>query len=104
MPPTPVTLRTPLLERSTDYDDVQLTEDEQREYDRDLLTWETARDWRFWIRREWMPLYFAGVVLLAAVSFVAIYHREVSVQHSCSGDEADETDHRAAQAHCRGCA
>jgi len=97
VPATPVTPRTPLLGEqrgcvhppgtpctaycptSTDDDetDVELTEQERAEYERGLVTWDRAKNWRFWIRREWTPLYLAAIVVLAAVSFVAIYHREV---------------------------
>jgi hypothetical protein len=93
VPPTPSTPRTPLLGEhrcrhcrgpcecghdDADDDDVELTEHERREYERGLVTWDRAKDWRFWIRREWIPLYACGALLLAAVSFVAVYHREVS--------------------------
>lgn len=74
--PSPVSPRTPLLSRFDD--NVQLTEQERQEYERGLLTWERAADWRFWIRREWIPFYAIAAVLLTMVSTVAIYHREVS--------------------------
>lgn len=57
--------------------ETDLTHAEQEEYERGLLTWERAKDWRFWIRWAWVPWYLLGALLVAGVCAVAVCHREV---------------------------
>lgn len=54
-----------------------LTQAEQHEYERGLLTWDRAKNWRFWFRWEWVPFYFLGVALAAGVCCVGVFHRQV---------------------------
>ncbi|BEJ17510.1 hypothetical protein CspHIS471_0609110 [Cutaneotrichosporon sp. HIS471] len=54
-----------------------LTSNEQEEYERGLLTWDRAKDWRFWFRWSWVPWYILGALLVAGVCAVAVCHREL---------------------------
>ncbi|KLT44987.1 hypothetical protein CC85DRAFT_241501 [Cutaneotrichosporon oleaginosum] len=83
--PSPASPRTPntrtfLLPRSPGSNfstETGLTHAEQEEYERGLLTWERAKNWRFWLRWAWVPWYLLGGVLAAGVCTVALYHREL---------------------------
>ncbi|RSH79265.1 Tlg2-vesicle protein [Apiotrichum porosum] len=77
--------RTPLLShqhrtsrtQADDEDLDELTAAERREYERGLLTWDRASNWRFWIRREWIGWYALGLLLMVGVSLVAVFHRQI---------------------------
>jgi hypothetical protein len=55
-----------------------LTEDEREAYEDGLLTWEKAKKWRFWVRKEWTWYYVAFVLLVVVVALMAIFHHQVS--------------------------
>ncbi|KAK4685259.1 hypothetical protein P7C73_g4894, partial [Tremellales sp. Uapishka_1] len=55
----------------------ELTEDEQRAYDEGLLSWDKAKNWRFWFRREWLWWYVLLVIIIVVVGLMAIFHRRI---------------------------
>jgi hypothetical protein len=58
--------------------EAELTEDERIEYEKGVLTWEKAKDWRFWIRKEWTLYYIGFLVLVILVALMAFFHHSVS--------------------------
>lgn len=63
---------------STVYDD-ELTEEERVEYEKGVLTWSKCKDWRFWIRKEWIWYYVLFIVLVVLVALMAFFHHSVSI-------------------------
>lgn len=57
----------------------ELTEDERIAYEDGLITWEKAKQWRFWFRKEWTWYYVALVLLIIVVALMAIFHHSVSL-------------------------
>jgi len=62
---------------STVYDD-ELTEAEREEYEKGVLTWAKCKNWRFWIRKEWLWYYVIFVVLVVLVALMTFFHKSVS--------------------------
>lgn len=56
----------------------ELTEDELRQYEAGILTWDKAKNWRFWFRKEWTWYYVAFVLIIVLVALMAIFHHSVS--------------------------
>ncbi|WVQ85083.1 hypothetical protein IAT38_007247 [Cryptococcus sp. DSM 104549] len=55
----------------------ELTEDELIEYEKGVITWEKAKSWRFWIRKEWLWWYLAFVVIVVVVALMAFFHHSI---------------------------
>lgn len=68
----------------------ELTEDEREAYEDGILTWDKAKNWRFWIRKEWTWYYIAFVLLVIVVALMAIFHHQVSLVPLCYGRRADQ--------------
>ena len=58
--------------------DEELTEEERVEYEKGILTWGKVRNWRFWIRKEWIWYYVAFVIIVVLVALMAFFHKTVS--------------------------
>lgn len=58
--------------------DDELTEDEREEYENGIITFSKVKNWRFWIRREWLWWYIIGIILVILVALMAFFHRSVS--------------------------
>ncbi len=56
----------------------ELTEDERIEYEKGIISWAKIRNWRFWIRREWLWWYILAVILVILVALMAFFHQSVS--------------------------
>lgn len=56
----------------------ELTAVERVEYERGLLTWDRAKNWRFWVRWEWFGWYVLLGVIVLGVALVAVFHQDVS--------------------------
>jgi hypothetical protein len=56
----------------------ELTEEERVEYEKGILTWSKVRNWRFWIRKEWIWYYVAFVLIVIVVALMAFFHHSVS--------------------------
>ncbi|VDB95861.1 unnamed protein product [Peniophora sp. CBMAI 1063] len=41
------------------------------------LDWKRLRNWRFWIRREWLWYYILTAVIVAVVALVTIFHTQI---------------------------
>ncbi|WWC88530.1 uncharacterized protein L201_003441 [Kwoniella dendrophila CBS 6074] len=57
--------------------DEELTEDERIEYEKGLITWEKAKNWRFWIRKEWTLWYIAFILIVIVVALMAFFHHSI---------------------------
>jgi hypothetical protein len=57
----------------------ELTEDELEQYHAGLLTWDKAKNWRFWIRKEWTLYYILFVLIIVVVALMAFFHRSVGL-------------------------
>ncbi|GFZ45062.1 hypothetical protein JCM24511_02788 [Saitozyma sp. JCM 24511] len=57
--------------------DEELTEDERIEYEKGLITWEKAKDWRFWFRKEWWYYYLVFIFLIIIVALMAFFHTRI---------------------------
>ncbi|RXK40059.1 hypothetical protein M231_02699 [Tremella mesenterica] len=57
--------------------DDELTEDEREAYEKGIITWEKAKHWRFWLRREWLWWYVGLVVIIVLVALLAFFHRSI---------------------------
>ncbi|WRT67925.1 uncharacterized protein IL334_004899 [Kwoniella shivajii] len=55
----------------------ELTEDERIEYEKGLITWGKAKNWRFWIRKEWIWWYIAFVLIVVVVALMAFFHHSI---------------------------
>ncbi|TXT13382.1 hypothetical protein VHUM_00749 [Vanrija humicola] len=55
----------------------ELTAVERAEYERGLLTWDRAKNWRFWVRWEWAGWYVALGVIVLGVALVAVFHQDI---------------------------
>ncbi|ODO05114.1 hypothetical protein L198_01801 [Cryptococcus wingfieldii CBS 7118] len=55
----------------------ELTEEELIEYEKGVLTWEKAKNWRFWLRKEWAWYYVAFVLIVAVVALMAFFHHSI---------------------------
>jgi len=55
----------------------ELTEEERVEYEKGILTWGKVRNWRFWIRKEWIWYYVLFVLLVVVVALMAFFHHSV---------------------------
>lgn len=71
--------RAPSLAPTDATAETTLTREEQVEYERGLLTWSRATNWRFWVRWKWVPWYLLIVLFITAVCLVGAYHRQVRV-------------------------
>ncbi|KAL1408160.1 hypothetical protein Q8F55_004964 [Vanrija albida] len=58
-------------------DERELTAAERVEYERGLLTWDRARDWRFWVRWEWLGWYVLLGLIVLGVALVAVFHQAI---------------------------
>jgi hypothetical protein len=58
----------------------ELTEEERVEYEKGILTWSKVRNWRFWIRKEWIWYYVLFVLLVVVVALMAFFHHSVGLQ------------------------
>jgi hypothetical protein len=56
----------------------ELTEEERVEYEKGILTWSKVKNWRFWIRKEWIWYYVLFVLLVVLVALMAFFHHSVS--------------------------
>jgi len=56
----------------------ELTEEERIEYEKGILTWSKVKNWRFWIRKEWIWYYVLFVLLVVVVALMAFFHHSVS--------------------------
>lgn len=76
--------------------DDELTEEERVEYEKGILTWGKVRNWRFWIRKEWIWYYLAFVLIVVVVALMAFFHKSVSTPPPLKMVEwlADGLDHR----------
>lgn len=59
--------------------EAELTEDEREAYEDGIMTWDKAKNWRFWIRKEWTWYYVIFVLLVVLVGLMAGFHHAVSV-------------------------
>ena len=57
-----------------------LTEEERIEYEKGIIGWDKVKDWRFWIRREWLWWYVVAVIIIVIVALMAFFHHSVSSQ------------------------
>ncbi|OCF57091.1 hypothetical protein L486_05950 [Kwoniella mangroviensis CBS 10435] len=55
----------------------ELTEDERIEYEKGLITWEKAKNWRFWLRKEWIWWYIAFILIVVVVALMAFFHHSI---------------------------
>ncbi|KAK8858708.1 hypothetical protein IAR55_002937 [Kwoniella newhampshirensis] len=55
----------------------ELTQDELIEYEKGLLTWDKAKNWRFWLRKEWVGWYIAFVLIVVVVALMAFFHHSI---------------------------
>lgn len=55
----------------------ELTEDEREAYESGILTWDKAKSWKFWIRKEWTWYYVIFVLLVILVGLMAGFHHQV---------------------------
>jgi hypothetical protein len=60
----------------------ELTEDERIEYEKGVISWEKAKNWRFWLRKEWIWYYVIFIVLVVLVGLMAFFHTDVSICQS----------------------
>jgi hypothetical protein len=58
--------------------DEELTEEERVEYEKGILTWGKVKNWRFWIRKEWIWYYLAFVLIVVVVALMTFFHKSVS--------------------------
>ena len=58
--------------------DEELTEEERVEYEKGILTWGKVRNWRFWIRKEWIWYYVVFVLIVVVVALMTFFHKSVS--------------------------
>ena len=56
----------------------ELTEEEREEYEKGILTWSKVKNWRFWIRKEWIWYYVLFVLLVVLVALMVFFHHSVS--------------------------
>lgn len=61
----------------------ELTEEERIEYEKGILTWSKVKNWRFWIRKEWIWYYLLFVLLVVVVALMAFFHKSVSAPGLC---------------------
>ena len=64
--------------RTTMTPDDELTEEERVEYEKGILTWGKVKNWRFWIRKEWIWYYVAFVLIVVVVALMTFFHHSVS--------------------------
>jgi hypothetical protein len=57
--------------------DEELTEEEREEYEKGVITWSKCKNWRFWIRKEWIWYYVGFVLLVVLVALMAFFHSSV---------------------------
>jgi hypothetical protein len=57
--------------------DEELTEEEREEYEKGVITWSKCKNWRFWIRKEWVWYYVGFVLLVVLVALMAFFHSSV---------------------------
>lgn len=62
--------------------DDELTEEERVEYEKGILTWDKAKDWRFWIRKEWTWYYLLFLLIVVLVALMAFFHHSVSLSYN----------------------
>lgn len=55
----------------------ELTEEERIEYEKGILTWSKAKDWRFWIRKEWTWYYLIFLLIVLVVALMTFFHHSV---------------------------
>ncbi|ORX37300.1 hypothetical protein BD324DRAFT_439769 [Kockovaella imperatae] len=55
----------------------ELTAEELEAYERGIINWEKARNWRFWFRKEWKWWYVAFVFLVIIVALMAFFHKTI---------------------------
>ena len=76
-------IRTEPINDATPYPPVaaydELTEEERIEYEKGILTWSKVKNWRFWIRKEWIWYYVLFVLLVVVVALMAFFHHSVSL-------------------------
>lgn len=58
--------------------DEELTEEERVEYEKGILTWGKVRNWRFWVRKEWIWYYIGFILIVVVVALMAFFHHSVS--------------------------
>jgi hypothetical protein len=79
----------------------ELTEEERVEYEKGILTWSKVKNWRFWIRKEWIWYYVLFVLLVVVVALMAFFHHSVSLPELCiRGSEGLMIDHQLVNAIC----
>jgi hypothetical protein len=79
----------------------ELTEEERVEYEKGILTWSKVKNWRFWIRKEWVWYYVLFVLLVVVVALMAFFHHSVSLPELCvRGSEGLMIDHQLVNAIC----
>ena len=61
-----------------DETEAELTEDELEVYEEGILSWDKAKSWRFWIRKEWTGWYLAFALVIVIVALMAFFHHHVS--------------------------
>lgn len=69
-------------------DDEELTEEEREAYEAGVLTWSKCKNWRFWIRKEWIWYYVGFVLLVVLVALMAFFHSSVSRKYTSSKSDA----------------
>ncbi|ORY25935.1 hypothetical protein BCR39DRAFT_542633 [Naematelia encephala] len=57
--------------------EAELTDDELIEYEKGILTWDKAKSWRFWIRKEWIWWYIVLIILVVLVALMAFFHHSI---------------------------
>jgi hypothetical protein len=79
-PSQPITVQPP--QESPPYPPVpahdELTEEERVEYEKGIITWSKVKNWRFWIRKEWIWYYLVFVLIVVVVALMAFFHHSVS--------------------------
>jgi hypothetical protein len=67
-----------------------LTEEERKQYEKGIVTWSKVIHWRFWVRKEWLWYYIAGILIVILVALMAFFHKDVSgIFHTAETADAD---------------
>lgn len=78
-----------MARRTTEEDEIELTEEEREEYEKGIITWSKATRPSFWFRKEWTWYYVIFVVIVVLVALMAFFHHRVSeLKQSWSGATA----------------
>jgi hypothetical protein len=77
------------LSKTSNTTEDTLTEEERKEYEKGIVTWSKVIHWRFWLRKEWLWYYIAGILIVILVALMAFFHKDVSGYFRASRETAD---------------